>query len=73
MSANIEKVLEQALDLAPAERAVVAEGLLSSLDRPDPEIDRLWVAEAESRIEAAERGEMETVPAETVFAKHDKP
>ncbi|HET7569228.1 MAG TPA: addiction module protein [Gammaproteobacteria bacterium] len=72
MSTEAEKVLEQALHLQPHERAVVAEGLLSSINRLDPEIDAVWAAEAEARIDAEERGEMETVPADEVFAKYEQ-
>lgn len=72
MSVEAKKILEQALHLSQNERAVVVEGLLSSLDRPDSTIDELWAEEAEARIDAAERGEMETVSAQEVFAKYDK-
>jgi len=66
MSVEAKKILEQALHLSQHERAVVAEGLLCSLDRPDPTIDELWAKEAEARIDAAERGEMETVSEQEV-------
>jgi len=71
MGAAAEKVLKEALHLSAAERAAVAESLLSSLDQPDLAIDQLWAKEAEARIDAADRGEMETVSAEEVFAKYD--
>jgi len=67
-SANI--ILNQALELSALERANVAEKLLFSLDRPDSEIDALWANEADSRVEAYEKGEIEGVPAEKVFAKY---
>ncbi|MES1933381.1 addiction module protein [Salinisphaera shabanensis T35B1] len=49
----------------------MVEELLSSLDRPDPELDELWAKEAEARIDAAERGEMKSVSASQVFGKYD--
>ena len=67
-SANI--ILDQALELSASERANVAEKLLFSLDRPDSKIDTLWAKEADSRVEAYKKGEIETVPAEKVFAKY---
>lgn len=73
MNTPVKKVLDDALHLSPAERAAVAEQLLSSLDKPDPEIDAIWADEAEARIKAAERGRMQLVPEEEVFAKHGKP
>lgn len=72
MSIEAKKVLEQALHLSQQERAIVAEGLLFSLQRADPSIDELWAREAEARIDAAERGEMETVAEEEVFAKYQR-
>lgn len=72
MAIPADKVLKEALDLSAAERAQVAESLLSSLDKPDPEVDQLWAIEAEARIGAAERGEMETVSEDEVFAKYEK-
>ncbi len=50
----------------------MAEGLLSSLDRPDLTIDELWAEEVEARIDAAERGEMEMVSEQEVFGKYEK-
>lgn len=70
MSATAESILEEALHLSAAERATLAESLLQSLDKPDPEIDEQWAAEAEARIDAAERGDMESVAEDEVFAKY---
>jgi putative addiction module component (TIGR02574 family) len=63
-------VIDQALKLKASERAAIAERLLLSLDAPDPEIDAAWAREANARIEAHDRGEIESVPAEDVFAKY---
>tara|TARA_B100002049_G_C15804992_1_gene260487 strand:- start:207 stop:422 length:216 start_codon:yes stop_codon:yes gene_type:complete len=71
MSVTVDKILDDALTLSPAERAALVEELLSSLDKPDSEIDRLWAEEAEARIDAAERGEMKSVPASQVFGKYE--
>lgn len=72
MNVEAKIILEQALHLSPEDRAVVAEGLLYSLDGIDPLLDVLWAKEAEARIDAAERGDMETVSEEEVFAKYEK-
>ncbi len=66
--ANI--ILDQALKLSATERAIVAEKLLFSLDSPDSKIDALWAKEADSRVEAYKKGEIEAIPAEEVFAKY---
>jgi hypothetical protein len=45
----------------------VAERLLCSLEPPLSAIVHLWAQEAEDRIDAYERGEIEAIPAEDVF------
>jgi putative addiction module component (TIGR02574 family) len=67
MSELAEKLIQQALGLPPDERAEVAERLLFSLEQPLSAIDHLWAQEAEDRIDAYERGEIEAIPAEDVF------
>jgi putative addiction module component (TIGR02574 family) len=67
MIAKAEQVLNEALRLPPSERAQVAEKLFSSLELPQQELDRLWGQEADSRIDAYERGEIKAVPAHIVF------
>ena len=72
MNAEAKQLLDKAMHLPVLDRAAVAEKLLSSLDTPDPAIDALWAKEAEARIDAYERGEMETVSGEDVFGKYEK-
>jgi putative addiction module component (TIGR02574 family) len=68
MSERGVQVLEEALSLPPKERAELAERLLSSLDSPSQQrIDQLWAQEAESRVDAFERGQIKSVPAPEVF------
>ena len=68
MSENTEKILADALDLPPIERAELIEQLLSSFEFPSRKsIDALWAKEAEDRIDAYERGELSAIPARKVF------
>jgi len=68
MSKRGTEVLEEALSLPPAERAELADRLLTSLDAaPDDRIDKLWAQEAEDRLDAFERGEIKAVSAKEVF------
>ena len=62
-------IFEEAVRLSPDKRAKLVDTLLSSLDKPDEEIDRLWAAEAESRIDAHERGEIKSVSLEEALGK----
>lgn len=67
MNARAEQVLNEALNLPSSERALLAERLFSSLDISQEELDRLWANEADSRIDAYERGELKAIPAQKVF------
>ena len=68
MSRRGAEVLEEALSLPAEERAELVDRLLTSLDSsPGGRIDALWAAEAEDRLEAFERGEIEAVPADDAF------
>ncbi len=69
MSANVKKLLEAARTLSPTDRASLVEDLLSSLDEPDPQIDELWRREAEDRLAAYKRGDIEIRDADRVLDK----
>jgi putative addiction module component (TIGR02574 family) len=51
---NADKVLEEALQLAPNERAKIAAELLSSLDEQDEDVKAAWAAEIIRRAADAE-------------------
>jgi putative addiction module component (TIGR02574 family) len=61
------ELLEQALKLDPAERLELVDGVLHSLDRPDPTIDRIWLEESERRLAAYRAGKVRGVPAENIL------
>ena len=67
MSDAAKILIDQALGLPASERAVIAEQLLLSLDRPDPAIDAIWATEAESRLAAYQSGQAESVSLSDVF------
>ncbi len=68
MSVQKEEIFSKALSLSPIERAELIESLITSFDFPSRKvIDELWGKEAESRIDAYERGEIEAVSAKEVF------
>ena len=60
-------VIEQALSLKASDRYLLLEMLHHSLDKPDPEIDRVWQEEALRRVKAYDEGRLETVSMEEVF------
>ena len=61
------EIIELAMRLKPAERFEVAEELLRSVEEVDPEIDRLWLVEAERRLAAYRAGKVKGIPAEDIF------
>jgi putative addiction module component (TIGR02574 family) len=69
MTEVAEKLVREALQLDPVERAAVIEELLSSLDKPDPALDAKWAKEAEDRLSGFRAGEIEAIPANEVFAE----
>lgn len=63
------EIVESALRLEPAERLDVVDKILYSLDHPDPEIDRIWIDEAEKRLAAYRAGKVKGIPAEEIFGR----
>ncbi len=60
-------ILAEALNLEPVEKFIIVEGLLRSLDEPDPGLDILWAEEAERRLQAYRDGKLKGIPIETIF------
>lgn len=69
MTEAAKKLFREAMNLPVSERASLIEELMASLDQPDPDIDALWAKEAEERLAAYKRGEVEAYPAEEVFSE----
>lgn len=65
-----KNILKEVLNLKPSEKAELVDKLLSSLDKPDKEMDKLWAQEAEDRIDAYERGEIKAVTLQEVLEKY---
>lgn len=70
MSDTLAELKEKASQLSEAERANLALSLIESLDGPaDPDVEEAWRAEIERRIGQIDRGEVQLVPGDVVFAK----
>lgn len=63
-----QELITLALQLKAAERYEIAEQILQSLDKSDPEIDREWAEEALHRAKACDAGRMKTIPFNEVFS-----
>ena len=72
MSTAVSDVETAALELDPEHRARLAVRLIDSLDGNQhltkEEVERLWMQEAEERLNQLETGEVQSIPADRVFA-----
>ena len=64
MNTLTHELAAKARKLRPEERFALVEEILSSLDRPDPAIDRLWREEAGRRLAAYRAGMVTGLDAE---------
>lgn len=73
MSKTIERLTAEIHALAETEKLELVDAILKDLDRPNPEIDRIWGEEARKRWSAYKAGSVTSVDYETVMAKYRKP
>jgi len=62
-----KKLIDEILSLPIEERALVADVLLKSLNKSDPEIDRKWTKIAQRRLEELRSGKIKPIPGDEVF------
>lgn len=72
MSREAQEIIDRALNLPPADKALIVDKLLSSLTPPDEAIDKLWRKEVEDRIDAYNDGTLKSVALEEVLARFRK-
>jgi putative addiction module component (TIGR02574 family) len=70
MSPNTKALSQQVRALSPRDRISLVEDVLDSLDQADPNIDRLWSAEASERLAAYRRGELKAKDLRDLLAKY---
>jgi putative addiction module component (TIGR02574 family) len=64
-----KELIAEAVKLSPAERFAVIDELLHSLDRQDPDLDRIWIEEAERRLQAYREGKVKGIPVSDVVGE----
>ena len=64
-----KELIAVAVKLPSAERFAVIDELLHSLDRIDSELDRIWIEEAERRLQAYREGKVKGIPAIDVIGE----
>lgn len=65
-----KELLEEILSLSADEKAELVDQLIVSLDNPNKELDELWAQEAESRLDAHDKGALKTVSLENILEKY---
>lgn len=56
--------------LPDSEKIALVDSILMQLDKPDPDIDRLWADEARKRWQAYKSGKIESVSYKQVMDKY---
>lgn len=70
MGTKFDEVATAALQLSIEERAQLAGKLLLSLDEPsESEVERLWLEEAERRLQEFRQGKVHGIDADAVFRR----
>ena len=62
-------LIAEAISLPVEERAIVVDSILRSLNSPEDNIDRQWIAEAERRLDEVRTGRVKVIPGDQVFAQ----
>lgn len=70
MSTTTDKLAQEISSLPDTEKLRLVDAILSDLDTPDPEIDRVWAEEARKRRQAYKAGQLRTVSYEDVMSKY---
>jgi putative addiction module component (TIGR02574 family) len=65
-----DNIFEEPLTLRPSEKAQLIDKLISSLDKPDKEIDELWAKETEDRIDAYDQEKIKAISLEKLLQKY---
>jgi putative addiction module component (TIGR02574 family) len=70
MSPVLAELKQQAAQLSESERAELALALIQSLDgEPDADVEEAWRIEVERRVAEIDRGEVQLIPGDEVFAR----
>jgi putative addiction module component (TIGR02574 family) len=62
-------LVEKALELKPQDKILLIEALVTSLDKPDPEISKIWLQEAEARLKAYREGKTKGITVDEIFSE----
>ena len=66
---GINEIMQEVLRLPATVRFEIVDQILQSLDKPDPEIDRIWGEEAMQRLAVYDAGRSKTYTMDEVLGK----
>ena len=70
MTKTAEKLASEIHSLPDVGKLKLVDAILTDLDKPDPEMDRIWAEEARKRWAAYKAGRISTVSYQEVMDKH---
>jgi len=70
MSKILEKLTAEIQSLPDIDKMHLVDVILADLDKPDPEIDRVWANESRNRWDLYKAGRIPTVSYQEVMDKH---
>jgi len=66
---HVDEIIQEALRLPATARFEIVDQLMQSLDKPDPEIDRIWGEEAVRRLASVDARRSQTYSADEVLGQ----
>jgi putative addiction module component (TIGR02574 family) len=70
MTTTAERLSEEINSLSDVEKLRLVDLILTDLDKPDPELDRIWAEEARKRWDAYKQGRIPSVSYHDVMEKY---
>lgn len=70
MTKTTEKLASEIRSLPAVEKLQLVDAILADLDKPDPEMDRVWAEEARKRWAAYKEGRIPTASYQEVMDRH---
>lgn len=72
MTKATEEIAADIYSLTDVEKLYLVDEILRNLDKPDPEIDRIWAEESRKRWEAYKAGKIKAVSYQDVMSKYKR-
>ena len=73
MTAATEQLVQRICRLPDLDKLALVDRILTDLDHPDPDMDKVWAEEARKRWKAYREGRIRAIPYAKVMAKYRRP